>query len=96
MGRRVKNCSAMKNSRHWLQHASRYFPLVGVVVAAIAGAVYVLASWLLPSPVAVLLAVAAGIYLTGAFHEDGFADMCDGFVGGLTRERVLEIMMELI
>ena len=78
----------------WLQHASRYFPLVGVVVAAICGTVYVLASWLLPSPVAVLLAVAAGIYLTGAFHEDGFADMCDGFGGGLTRERVLEIMKD--
>lgn len=78
----------------WLQHASRYFPLVGVVVAAISGAVYLLASWLLPVPVAVLLAVAAGIYLTGAFHEDGFADMCDGFGGGLTRERVLEIMKD--
>ena len=78
----------------WLQHASRYFPLVGVVVAAISGAVYLLASWLLPSAVAVLLAVAAGIYLTGAFHEDGFADMCDGFGGGMTRERVLEIMKD--
>lgn len=78
----------------WLQHASRYFPLVGVVVASISGAVYLLASWLLPTAVAVLLAVAAGIYLTGAFHEDGFADMCDGFGGGLTRERVLEIMKD--
>ena len=78
----------------WLQHASRYFPLVGVVVAAISGAVYLLATWLLPTPVAVLLAVAAGIYLTGAFHEDGFADMCDGFGGGMTRERVLEIMKD--
>ncbi|WP_219116612.1 adenosylcobinamide-GDP ribazoletransferase [Janthinobacterium sp. UMAB-56] len=78
----------------WLQHASRYFPLVGVVVAATSGAVYLLASWLLPSTMAVLLAVAAGIYLTGAFHEDGFADMCDGFGGGLTRERVLEIMKD--
>jgi adenosylcobinamide-GDP ribazoletransferase len=32
--------------------------------------------------------------LTGAFHEDGFADMCDGFGGGLTRERVMEIMKD--
>ena len=78
----------------WLQQSSRYFPLVGVAVAAICGATYMAASWLLPSPVAVLLAVAAGIYLTGAFHEDGFADMCDGFGGGLTRERVLEIMKD--
>ena len=78
----------------WLQQSSRYFPLVGTVVAAICGATYMVAGWLLPSPIAVLLAVAAGIYLTGAFHEDGFADMCDGFGGGLTRERVLEIMKD--
>ena len=78
----------------WLQQSSRYFPLVGAVVAAICGATHMVASWLLPPPIAVLLAVAAGIYLTGAFHEDGFADMCDGFGGGLTRERVLEIMKD--
>ncbi|MQR01640.1 adenosylcobinamide-GDP ribazoletransferase [Glaciimonas soli] len=78
----------------WLHHSSRYFPLVGVVVAAISAAVYALAAWLLPTPVAVLLATAAGIYITGAFHEDGFADMCDGFGGGLTAQRVLEIMKD--
>lgn len=78
----------------WLHHASRYFPLVGIVVAAITSVVYALAAWLWPAPVAVLLATAAGILLTGAFHEDGFADMCDGFGGGLTRERVLEIMKD--
>lgn len=78
----------------WLHHASRYFPLVGLVVATICAAVYALAAWLWPAPVAVLLATAAGIYATGAFHEDGFADMCDGFGGGMTRERVLEIMKD--
>lgn len=82
------------NQPAWLQQSSRYFPLVGVVVAAICSTVYMGASWLLPSHIALLLAIAAGIYLTGAFHEDGFADMCDGFGGGLTRERVLEIMKD--
>src|SRR5215216_6030305 len=71
----------------WLQHASRYFPLVGLLVGAVGALVYALAHWLWPAPVAVLLSTAATIYLTGAFHEDGFADMCDGFGGGLTRER---------
>jgi adenosylcobinamide-GDP ribazoletransferase len=78
----------------WLHHASRYFPLVGMVVAAIAAAVYAAAAWIFPTPVAVLLSTAASIYATGAFHEDGFADMCDGFGGGMTRERVLEIMKD--
>jgi adenosylcobinamide-GDP ribazoletransferase len=78
----------------WLHHASRYFPLVGSVVAAVTALVYLAAAHLWPAPVAVLLSTAAGIYLTGAFHEDGFADMCDGFGGGMTRARVMEIMKD--
>lgn len=78
----------------WLNQASRYFPLVGVVVALIAGAVYAIAFKFFPPVIAVILSVAAGIYATGAFHEDGFADMCDGFGGGMTQERVLEIMKD--
>jgi adenosylcobinamide-GDP ribazoletransferase len=78
----------------WLQHASRYFPLVGYVVAAIAAAVYCLAALVLPAPVAAVLSTSASIYLTGAFHEDGFADTCDGLGGGRTRERALEIMKD--
>jgi len=78
----------------WLQHASRYFPLVGLLVAAVVALVYGAAAWLWPAPVAVLLSTAAGLYLTGAFHEDGLADMCDGFGGGHTRARIMEIMKD--
>lgn len=78
----------------WLNHAARYFPLVGVVVAAIGGTTYALAAVLLPAPIAAVLATAATIYATGAFHEDGFADLCDGFGGGTTPQRVLEIMKD--
>ncbi|RZT01250.1 cobalamin-5'-phosphate synthase [Duganella sp. CF402] len=78
----------------WLNQASRYFPLVGLVVALMTSAAYALAAWLLPAPVAVIISTAFGIYITGAFHEDGFADMCDGFGGGMTPERVLEIMKD--
>lgn len=78
----------------WLHHASRYFPLVGVVVGAIGAGVYAAAALALPAPVAAVLSTAATIYATGAFHEDGFADACDGLGGGMTRERVLEIMKD--
>jgi adenosylcobinamide-GDP ribazoletransferase len=44
--------------------------------------------------VAALLAVAAGLGLTGALHEDGLADVADGFGGGASRERKLEIMRD--
>jgi len=78
----------------WLHQSSRYFPLVGCVVAAVAAAVYFLAALVLPAPVAAVLSTVASIYITGAFHEDGFADTCDGFGGGLSPERVLEIMKD--
>lgn len=78
----------------WLHHASRFFPAVGIVVAAVASAVYWIASMLWPQIVAVLLSTIAGVLLTGAFHEDGFADVCDGFGGGTTPERVLDIMKD--
>lgn len=80
--------------QEWLHHASRYFPLVGLVVGAIGAGVYAAAALLLPTPVAAVLSTVATIYATGAFHEDGFADACDGLGGGMTRERVLEIMKD--
>ena len=74
--------------------ATAYWPLVGAGIgAAVAGACW-LAAQALPAGAAVGLALAAGILLTGALHEDGFADVCDGLGGGHTRERALEIMRE--
>ncbi|MFZ6814392.1 adenosylcobinamide-GDP ribazoletransferase [Undibacterium sp. Rencai35W] len=78
----------------WLHQASRYFPAVGWVVALVVALVFGLTHLVLPQAVAMILSTAAGIYLTGAFHEDGFADVCDGFGGGMTPERVLDIMKD--
>ncbi len=78
----------------WLHQSTRYFPAVGLLVGALAAMAYALCARLWPPPIAALLSTAAGIYLTGAFHEDGFADVCDGLGGGTTRERALEIMKD--
>lgn len=72
----------------------RWYALVGVVVGIIAGLVFWAGSALFPPVVAVLLAVAAQLVVTGALHEDGFADACDGLGGVRSRERVLEIMRD--
>ena len=48
----------------------------------------------LPDIVAAVLAVGAGALVTGALHEDGLADMADGFGGGNTPERKLAIMRD--
>ena len=77
-----------------LTAATRYYPLIGVLVGGFAAGVYALAALLWPPIVAVLLAIAATLLLTGAFHEDGLADMADGIGGGLTRERALDIMKD--
>ncbi len=77
-----------------LNHSARYFPLVGLVVGLIGALVFAASSFFLPKTLAVLLAMAATIHVTGAFHEDGWADMVDGFGGGWTRERTLEIMKD--
>lgn len=79
----------------WLDAASAYFPLVGWLVGAIAAAVFWGAAALLPGPaLPAIIAVAASMLVTGAFHEDGLADTFDGLGGGLTRERKLEIMKD--
>jgi adenosylcobinamide-GDP ribazoletransferase len=77
-----------------LNHASRYLPLVGLVVGGLAAAFVMGALKFLPIPVAVILSMALTIFITGAFHEDGFADFCDGFGGGLTREKIIQIMKD--
>lgn len=77
-----------------LNHAARYFPLIGWLVGGVAAAVLWLAALRLPAAVAVLLSMAATIRLTGAFHEDGWADACDGLGGGWDKAQVLEIMKD--
>ena len=78
----------------WLARSSRYFPLVGVLVGLISIGVWWLAGLVFPPTVAVGWMIAASLLLTGAFHEDGFADVCDGFGGGRTRDGVLAIMKD--
>ena len=68
-------------------------PIAGALVGAIGALVYCLAATAaLPAFPAAALAVAATVLATGALHEDGLADVADGFGGGATRERKLEIM----
>lgn len=71
------------------------FPVVGLIIGAAGGAAYA-GAWAigLPAMLAALLAVTAQLLLTGALHEDGLADTADGFGGGATVERKLEIMRD--
>jgi len=78
-----------------LGRAVRAFPLVGGLIGLLAGAVYAIASGLgLPDIVAAVLAAGALALATGALHEDGLADMADGFGGGESRMDKLAIMRD--
>jgi adenosylcobinamide-GDP ribazoletransferase len=71
-------------------------PIVGTGVGLLGAGVYALAvqTLHLPSLGAAVLAVAATVVVTGGLHEDGLADVADGFGGGAARERKLEIMRD--
>lgn len=78
-----------------LARALRTIPLVGAIVGAIGGLAYIVALWLdLPPVIAAILAVLATLVATGAYHEDGFADTCDGLGGSFEREKKLAIMQD--
>ena len=75
--------------------ASWSFPVIGAGIGLLAGLVYWVSFDLDLSPfVSALLAVATTMLVTGCLHEDGLADTLDGFGGGATRERKLEIMRD--
>ena len=82
------------HSEEYLNKSSRYFPLMGWIVGGFSAIIYFLAAYILPIPIAVLLSMVASIWITGAFHEDGLADVCDGLGGGWTKEKIMDIMKD--
>lgn len=82
-----------------LRASAGHFPGVGVLIGAlVAGLTALLLAWLPPSAFAPLVAAVLGtvfsVMLTGAFHEDGLADIADGLGGSQNRARALEIMKD--
>lgn len=71
-----------------------YWPLVGWLTGGVTAAALYGAAQLLPLQTAVIVALALRTLMTGALHEDGLGDFFDGFGGGRTRERTLEIMKD--
>lgn len=82
-------------SPDYFVRAQRLMPLVGAAIGAIVGLVYwALHAIGLPVVAAAALALGAGMWLTGGFHEDGLADLADGFGGGRDKTAKLEIMRD--
>lgn len=71
-----------------------YFPIIGWFVGAVGALIFQGTLLFFPVSVALLLSMTSTLLLTGALHEDGFADSCDGFGGGWRKEDILAIMKD--
>jgi adenosylcobinamide-GDP ribazoletransferase len=77
-----------------LLQSAIYFPWIGWIVGVTAAVSFYGFGLFLSPALSIFLSMVATIMLTGAFHEDGFADVCDGFGGGWTKEKILAIMKD--
>jgi adenosylcobinamide-GDP ribazoletransferase len=82
--------------RERITRAFQAVPIVGLTVGLIGALAYWLAFEMFAGDlhISATIAVAAQVFATGAFHEDGFTDFFDGLGGGQTREAKLEIMRD--
>jgi adenosylcobinamide-GDP ribazoletransferase len=71
-----------------------WFPVVGALVGIALGAVVLALGEVVPMPVAATVTVLLGVLVTGAFHEDGLADVADAFAGGWDREQRFRILTD--
>ena len=75
--------------------AHRMFPVVGAMIGAAVGLLCLGLRYAgVPDLAAAALALGGSAILTGALHEDGLADVADGFGGGRNLEAKLEIMRD--
>ena len=76
-----------------LSQSSRYFPLVGLIVGGLLCFAYLIFAYVFPASVAIALLLLFSVLLTGAFHEDGLADVADS-AGAFSLEKKLDIMRD--
>ncbi|AGA79972.1 adenosylcobinamide-GDP ribazoletransferase [Echinicola vietnamensis] len=91
---RIPCPSWVDHSEEYLRISRKYFPLIGWIIGGSSALILLLLYPLLPITIVLFLSIAVSIILTGAFHEDGFADTMDGFGGGWTKEKILAIMKD--
>lgn len=77
-----------------LELSAVYFPLVGTCVGLLGAILYAFLVMFFPVAISLALTMAACIYATGAFHEDGWADTCDALGGGYSPAAIKRIMKD--
>jgi len=77
-----------------LRRSAALFPLVGALIGLIGGLVFYVSSAILPPLVSASISILVTVAITGAFHLEGLADICDGLIGGWNREERLKILKD--
>src|SRR5882672_10653508 len=77
-----------------LSRAAKFFPVVGLVIGLGAAALNWVLSGRVSRSVIALMVLTYLVLIAGALHEDGLADVADGFGGGWTKEKILLIMRD--
>jgi len=78
----------------WLEKSARYHSLAGIGIGSLIFLAYYLIQFIMPISSAYFFALGFGVFLTGAFHEDGFLVFCDGIGGGWNQTDILRIMKD--
>lgn len=77
-----------------MNKSQKYFAWIGLLVGLINAGVLYISTQLFNLEIGIVLMMISSVLLTGAFHEDGFTDMCDSFGGGYGKEKILTIMKD--
>ena len=91
---RIRVPASIHHQPELMQQAPRYFPIIGWIVGALSGLFFLFFARYVSTDIGILASMITSLLVTGAFHEDGFADVCDGFGGGWTKEKILVIMKD--
>ena len=91
---RIPCPSWVDHSADYINKSVRYFPVIGWIIGTVSSLGFLCGAFLVSPLFGAVLFSAVSVWLTGAFHEDGFSDVCDGFGGGWTKEQILQIMKD--
>ncbi len=84
----------LEYSEEIMNQSQKYFPLVGAIVGGIGCFVYFVSQLFFSTEISLVISMISTVLLTGAFHEDGFTDVCDSFGGGYGKEQIMTIMKD--
>jgi len=91
---RIPCPSCLDHAPEYLEKSTWYFPLVGLIVDGLSALVFYLNELAFSNELAIIFSVRCSVLITGAFHEGGLHDACDGLGGVWTKEKILETIKD--